>query len=267
MRRFVLSTALMGLILQGCSVARYSSIDATDFSAVEIGQSQKEIETALGAPTKITQKNGLQLATYEFNRGREADYDKMASGLAKEALAAAAYGPFMLVVLGQYNEATAEVVRAQRRSLPVYYNEERLAVSIGPYALNDHTTQQQGDATEQRALCGQTNAQYGLGYWYETGKFGFPANSVESFKWYRIASIAGHGPLKAGQARVAQQMSPDLVVEAERKAAVWQPTLEICPAAPVFTGFAVAKKERSAYSAKTTNFRRVPGDPGSLQRY
>jgi uncharacterized protein len=70
------------------------------------------------------------------------------------------------------------------------------------------------------------DAQFNLGEMYELGN-GVPQNYVLAYMWFTLVASRGSRPYAIrGRGRVAQQMTPDQIAQAEKLAREWKPTLE-----------------------------------------
>ena len=79
-----------------------------------------------------------------------------------------------------------------------------------------------GKAAEQDNI----DAQFNLGEMYELGN-GLPKDYVRAYMWFTLVASHGTRPYATrSRDRVAQQMSPEQIAEAQQLAREWKPTLE-----------------------------------------
>ncbi len=81
--------------------------------------------------------------------------------------------------------------------------------------------------SEWRPLAEQENAhaQFYLGVMYENG-FGLPQDYVQAHMWYHLAVANGHKDAVTLRDRLAKQMTPAQIAEAQRLAREWKPIKE-----------------------------------------
>jgi uncharacterized protein len=73
---------------------------------------------------------------------------------------------------------------------------------------------------------GNIDAQFNIAEMYELGT-GVPQDYVLAYMWFTLVASRGSRPYAIrGRGRVAQQMTPDQIAQAEKLAREWKPTLE-----------------------------------------
>lgn len=70
---------------------------------------------------------------------------------------------------------------------------------------------------------GDSRGQYSLGDMYLLGQ-GVDQNDVEAHRWFSLAAVNGNDDAVPALQRLAAQMSPAEIAEAERLARAWRPT-------------------------------------------
>jgi len=69
---------------------------------------------------------------------------------------------------------------------------------------------------------GNAEAQFNLGYMYWKG-LGVGQDYVKAHMWYNLAASKGQRGARKDRDRVAAQMTPSQITEAQRRARVWKP--------------------------------------------
>lgn len=70
---------------------------------------------------------------------------------------------------------------------------------------------------------GDENAQVNLGLMYDDGT-GVPQDKVHAYMWFSIAAVNGDDDATKNRDRVAREMTPDQMAEAQRFAREWMAT-------------------------------------------
>ena len=70
---------------------------------------------------------------------------------------------------------------------------------------------------------GNADAQYNLGVIYDKG-YGVPQDYVQAHMWYNLAEAQGRTAAAWNRGRVAKNMTPAQIIEAQRRAAKWRPS-------------------------------------------
>ncbi len=73
------------------------------------------------------------------------------------------------------------------------------------------------EAAEQ----GQAEAQFSLGGLYAQGALGVSQDIVEAHKWLSLVATQGHEKASEGRDKLAREMTPDQIAEAEQRAREW----------------------------------------------
>ena len=73
------------------------------------------------------------------------------------------------------------------------------------------------------AAQGNASAQYNLGVMYSSGE-GVPEDYVQAYKWYNLAAAAGDTRAVKNKNRVAEKMTKEQIVEAQRRSTAFKPT-------------------------------------------
>ena len=97
-----------------------------------------------------------------------------------------------------------------------YYNDGIDAYDQGDYAMALRHWHRA--AAEQN----HANAQYNLGVMYREGE-GVPRDYVAAYMWFTLAAERGNNNASHNRDRVAQQMTPGQIAEAQHRARDWKP--------------------------------------------
>ena len=85
------------------------------------------------------------------------------------------------------------------------------------------------DANIRQAECGDAQSQYWLASALQNG-FNTTPNSIEIYKWYRLAEIGEFAPASERLRSLDAKMSASEIAEARRRAQIWRAATEGCDA-------------------------------------
>ena len=257
LRRLVLCS-IAGATLGGCiNFYRATGSEPTDLSAIQVGATRQTVERVLGEPVAIGTKGSMQIATYEYSLGIEAEPVSILR-IPAEAV---------LLILSQ-SLSHGYTIREGRRLrddyfdrpegptafLTITYGPDDTAVEVSgkpPSIQEVRARAEEGDAKAQFDLAlkyydgrdnrkmwqwmcraanqGHQGAQVHLGLLYRDGmKKPIPQNFSRAYMWFSLAASNGDNWAAIMRNYLAEKMTPAQILEAERMVREWKPGAGSC---------------------------------------
>ena len=132
------AVVLVAVFVTGCATKRaYTGHPASDLSVVKVGATRADVETALGQPEKVENREGALTAWYIYDRGYTGNLETISAGEKLAWAPVMAFGE--LVSLGLAGWMTACAAPCQKGSLMVRYDGDgRVVGAVESFLPDDH---------------------------------------------------------------------------------------------------------------------------------
>ena len=238
------------LSLQGCTYV--PAVERTDLSVVHEGAVTRiEIEAVLGEPVESRVTNEGSISIYLYDRGAEGGFEEpfgSFSGCNEIPCVAVlpfiwAYTPFLYADKVEGQEGYLGVVYSGNDTVSYYYTGRHIDGVVQQLQFRERAAQGDPEAQWRLALSeglpgelwlcraahgGDAAAQHRLGRYYHYGKEGVEADRVTAFIWYSLSASSGNKWAADRAGKLAQEMPPSEIAEAERQVAEWVPNPAEC---------------------------------------
>ncbi len=237
-----------GILVQGCSIAiRGKDIEPTDLSSLEIGATRAAIEGVLGEPIAHQAMPTGTVATYRYDGGSQGK--SLFDPAYRDYLVY--YGPFFEPILTPIALVEWQKrIEGQTGSIMIVHG---LGEAVEEFTFihggeSEHVTELfasavRGDAEGQygmalitqdgakasKWMCLAANQGYAAAQ-FTLGNRAWDRSPSETYRWYSLADANGHEFAAKMKGRVASNMTPEQIAEAERLVEEWVPAPASCDA-------------------------------------